>query len=225
MGSRLSSIAIVGAGIVGASVAYHLARQGASVTLIEQAQSPTAGSPAIRLPGSATQAVIGLVGPRTCVPPSCRTTGGSKPRYLEWQFAGAALCDGATLWFRPAKMLTWLLDNNGLGAARSRRSNQTFTSSPSGLCIPDGRDVDPVDPVDPVRTTEALVHAAHMLGAQVVLGAGTTSLEIAGGHVEGVMSSAGFCPASTVVLALAPESACSVRRWRSSSPLRHLRPS
>jgi glycine/D-amino acid oxidase-like deaminating enzyme len=55
--------------------------------------------------------------------------------------------------------------------------------------------------VDPVRTTEALVHAARTLGAQVVLDSGVTSLAVVGGRVEGVVSSAGFYPASTVVLA------------------------
>jgi glycine/D-amino acid oxidase-like deaminating enzyme len=55
--------------------------------------------------------------------------------------------------------------------------------------------------VDPVRITEAFVQAARMHGAQVVLGSAVTSLKAAGGRVEGVMTSAGFHPASTVVLA------------------------
>src|SRR5437868_11319386 len=39
----MSVAVVVGAGIVGASVAYHLARAGASVTLLDQAASPAAG--------------------------------------------------------------------------------------------------------------------------------------------------------------------------------------
>ena len=34
---------VVGAGIVGASVAYHLARRGVPVTLLDQAAAPAAG--------------------------------------------------------------------------------------------------------------------------------------------------------------------------------------
>ena len=39
----MSTVAIVGAGVVGASVAYHLARHGVSVTLIEREPAPAAG--------------------------------------------------------------------------------------------------------------------------------------------------------------------------------------
>ena len=40
---RMSPVVIVGAGIVDASVAYHLARRGVPVTLIERASAPAAG--------------------------------------------------------------------------------------------------------------------------------------------------------------------------------------
>ncbi len=40
----MSTVAIVGAGIVGASVAYHLACRGVPVTLIDRAPSPAAGA-------------------------------------------------------------------------------------------------------------------------------------------------------------------------------------
>ncbi|BCQ62888.1 hypothetical protein PBOI14_46380 [Pseudomonas sp. Boi14] len=39
---RPSSVIVVGAGIVGAAIAYHLARQGAQVTVLEQ-DSPGSG--------------------------------------------------------------------------------------------------------------------------------------------------------------------------------------
>jgi glycine/D-amino acid oxidase-like deaminating enzyme len=45
------------------------------------------------------------------------------------------------------------------------------------------------------------VHAAQLHGAEVVLGSAVASLRIAGGRVQGVVSSAGYLPASIVVLA------------------------
>ncbi|MGW5548286.1 FAD-dependent oxidoreductase, partial [Streptomyces sp. NPDC003998] len=39
----MSAVAVVGAGIVGSSVAYHLARQGVPVTLLDQGPSPATG--------------------------------------------------------------------------------------------------------------------------------------------------------------------------------------
>ena len=41
---RPPAVVVVGAGVVGASVAYHLARAGAPVTLIDRAAAPAAGA-------------------------------------------------------------------------------------------------------------------------------------------------------------------------------------
>lgn len=49
--------------------------------------------------------------------------------------------------------------------------------------------------------TEALVSAARANGAKVIYEAAVQSLKMAGSRVEGVLSSAGFHPAETVVLA------------------------
>src|SRR5579883_1898285 len=50
----MDDIIVVGGGIVGASAAYHLARAGAQVTLIDQAR-----------PGQATAAGAGIISPGT----------------------------------------------------------------------------------------------------------------------------------------------------------------
>lgn len=54
----MDSVIVVGGGIVGASAAYHLARSGAQVTLIDQAQ-----------PGQATAAGAGIIAPGTSFRP------------------------------------------------------------------------------------------------------------------------------------------------------------
>jgi glycine/D-amino acid oxidase-like deaminating enzyme len=55
--------------------------------------------------------------------------------------------------------------------------------------------------VDPVAVTGELVRGALALGVRTVFGAGAVSLRGAAGRVDGVTTSAGFHPASTVVLA------------------------
>lgn len=55
----MENVIVIGGGIVGASAAYHLARAGAHVTLIDQAQ-----------PGQATAAGAGIIAPGTSFKPS-----------------------------------------------------------------------------------------------------------------------------------------------------------
>jgi glycine/D-amino acid oxidase-like deaminating enzyme len=105
---------------------------------------------------------------------------------LTWRHASVGLGKGA----RPAHGQYWI--------GRS----QIAALEPNLQDLPERAVWTPTDGgVDPVRTTEALVHAARTLGARVVLGSGVASLKAVRGRVEGVVCSAGFYPASTVVLA------------------------
>jgi len=192
----MSTVAIVGAGIVGASVAYHLARRGVSVTLIDRAPSPAAG---------ATGDSFGWIG----------DAGGEWPGGAE-DLRGSVLADYRRLEaelpgvaVRWAGSLRWgdasARPEDGARLARGQYwiGRGDIAALEPHLREPPERAVyTPTDGgVDPARTTEALVRAARALGALVVLGAGVTSLTIASGRVEGVMSQAGYYPASTVVLA------------------------
>jgi len=192
----MSTVAIVGAGIVGASVAYHLARRGVSVTLIDRAPSPATG---------ATGESFGWIG----------DAGGEWPGGAE-DLRASVLADYRRLAAEvPGVAIRWTgslrwgdASAQPGGGARLAHGQQWIGRGDIAALEPHLREpperavYTPTDGgVDPVRTTEALVQAARALGARVVLGAGVASLKIASGRVEGVLSQAGFYPASTVVLA------------------------
>lgn len=192
----MSTVAIVGAGIVGASVAYHLARQGVSVTLIERAPSPAAGVT------GASFAWIGAAGGEW--PGGAEDLRGSvltDYRRLEAEVPGVAV--------RWTGSLTWsdasVWPREGARLARGQYwigRGEVAALEPHLRELPERAVYTPSDGgVDPVRTTRALVDAARTLGARVVLGSGVAALNIVGGRVEGVVSAARFYPASTVVLA------------------------
>ena len=193
----MSTVAIVGAGIVGASVAYHLARRGVSVTLVDRAPSPAAG---------VTGDSFGWIGDSGGAWPGgaedLRASVLSDYRRLEAEVPGVAV--------RWTGSLTWDDAPVRLGdGARLARGQYWIGRGDVATLEPNLRDpperavYTPTDGgVDPVGTAEALVQAARTLGARVVLGAGAAALRIVGGRVEGVASPAGFYPASTVVLAV-----------------------
>jgi glycine/D-amino acid oxidase-like deaminating enzyme len=192
----VSTVVIVGAGIVGSSLAYHLARQGVSVTLIDQARSPAAG-----VTGNSF-AWIGDGGDDW--PGGAEDLRGSV--LMDHRRLEIELPDVTIRW---TGSIAWTEDSAPAGRGdRLERGQHWISRSEIGalepnLVAPPERAVFAPNEggVDPVLMTEALVNAARALGAQVVLGSAATSLKMVGGRVEGVTASAQFYPASTVVLA------------------------
>jgi glycine/D-amino acid oxidase-like deaminating enzyme len=180
----------VGAGIVGASVAYHAARLGADVVLVDRAP-----------PGSGVTgdsfAWIGASG----VPPgpvaALRRAATGDYRRLETE-----LPDVRVRW---TGSLTWPYDPSApsddgrtvVPAAEVARLEPHLREPPdTALHLPgDGA-------VDPVAVTEALVAGARAHGARVLVGAAVTALRRgADGQCVGVETSGGPVAAPTVVLA------------------------
>jgi glycine/D-amino acid oxidase-like deaminating enzyme len=192
----MAPVVIVGAGIVGASVAYHLARQGLPVTLIERASAPAAGVT------GASFAWIGEAGGEW--PGGAEDLRGSvllDYRRLEAEVPGVAVrWTGSLAWGDAA-----VRPGDGARLARGQYwlgRREVAALEPHLRELPERAVYTPTDGgVDPVHTTGALVDAARTLGAQVVLGAGVTALKLGRDRVAGVVSAAGFHPASTVVLA------------------------
>jgi glycine/D-amino acid oxidase-like deaminating enzyme len=199
-GFALSAVAIVGAGIVGASVAYHLAHQGVSVTLIDRAPSPAAGAT-----GDSFAWIGDAGGEWPGGAEDLRASVLADYRRLEAEVPGVAV--------RWTGSLTWsdAAVRRGQGARLARGQywigrSEVAALEPHLQALPERAIYTPTDGgVDPVRLTETLVHAARTLGAQVVLGSGVAALHMVGGRVQGVMSSAECYPASTVVLAAGTE--------------------
>jgi glycine/D-amino acid oxidase-like deaminating enzyme len=186
----MTDVVVVGAGIIGASVAYHAARLGAAVTLVDKA-----------LPGAgATGESFAWIGASQCVPGP-----------------GGALHAAATREYRrlaaevPAVRVRWpgSLQWGGrepLGDLEPGRhlvgAEQVAALEPN-LRTPPTRAVHiPGDgAVDPLATTDALVAAARERGARLVPGTAVTGLRVEQGRVVGVETTGGFLEAGTVVLA------------------------
>ena len=179
-------VVVVGAGIVGASIAYHAARLGAGVTLVDRG-----------LPGSVVTgdsfAWIGASG----VPPgpveALRSAATDEYRRLAAELPGVGVrWTGSLSWPHGAA-----LDGQvEVDAAAVARLEPHLREPPSSAVHVPGDGA-----VDPVAVTEALVAGARDHGAQVVVGTTVTGLHGGVGRCRGVETSGGLVEADTVVLA------------------------
>jgi glycine/D-amino acid oxidase-like deaminating enzyme len=182
-------VVVVGAGIVGASVTYHLARRGVSVTLIDREAAPAAG-----VTGGSFAWFGGHSGDWPGGAEDLRGSVLADYRHLEAELpdveirrSGSLIWHGSAAEPRPGEG-QYLVGRDEIRALEPglRTPPEWAVHTPS-----DGG-------VDPVAVTRALVRAS---GAQVILGAAGVALKTDSGRVTGVTSSTGFHPASTVVLA------------------------
>jgi glycine/D-amino acid oxidase-like deaminating enzyme len=190
----MAKVVVVGAGIVGASIAYHLTRRGAEVTIVDSGD----------LASGATRRSFAWIGAASGSWPggaaNLRSSVLTDHRRLE-----AELPDFSVRW---TGSLAW--------------STRTATGPPP-LLGPEQHVVGPADiaelepnlralplsavhtpsdgGVDPVAMTTALVRASQALGARVVLNSPVVSLRRTDGRITGVGCPAETFPASTVVLA------------------------
>ncbi|MDT0445285.1 NAD(P)/FAD-dependent oxidoreductase [Streptomyces johnsoniae] len=188
----MSAVVVVGAGIVGASVAYHLARRGVPVTLLEQGPGPGTG---------VTADSFAWVG----------GTGGDWPggaqdlrEYVlaDYERLEAELPDVA---LRRTGSLNW---GGGpdqeprLTPGQFRVGRGDITALEPNLRHPPDQAIHiPSDAgVDATALTSALVAAAEAHGATVRYETAVTSLQLSGERVEGVRSATGPHSAATVVL-------------------------
>lgn len=177
------NIVVVGAGILGASLAYHLAGRGRPVTLID------AG-----LPGSgATRASFAWIGrPLVSDLPSAPL------RYLaleEYRRLETELPELSIQW---SGSISW----DGFDQTPGPHTDNVRALEPHLLSPPTMAIHRPEDAAfDPVVTTELLVAAARNRGARLLTGALVTALDHQGGTVSGVQTTSGVVPAETVVLA------------------------
>ncbi|WP_407562410.1 NAD(P)/FAD-dependent oxidoreductase [Streptomyces sp. 184] len=187
-------VVVVGAGVVGASVTYHLARLGVRVTLLDREPAPAAG---------VTGASFAWIG----------GTGGDWPGGAA-DLRGAVLADHRRLAAEvPGYAVRWTgslawtgepaADEDPPAPGGHRVVRDEIAALEPHLRNPPAHALHiPGDGgLDPAAMTHALIAAARARGATVLLGTAVTSLETSGGRVVGARSTAGLHPAATVVLA------------------------
>lgn len=198
-----TDVLVVGGGVIGASIAYHLACAGIGrVMLCEQDRLPGAG---------ATAKSGGLLRMHHTNPWQARLAWQSYPIFAEWADAVGGDCG-----FRPIGCVMLVgpehrgaLERNvqalrGLGIpTRTLEPEELAELQP--LCRTEGIGAAAYEPfsgyASPALTALAYVQRARDRGLVALEGARVTSIQHSGGRVTGVQSSLGAIGADTVVLA------------------------
>ena len=184
-------LVVVGAGIVGASVAYHAARAGAVVTLVD-AGRPGAGVTADSF------AWIGASGVRTGPAAGLRVTATEEYRRLEAELPGLPVTwSGSLSWGAAGGAPEAGPGQEIVDAATVATLEPTLRQPPEWAVWAPGDGA-----VDPVGVTERLVAGARAHGARVHPDTPVTAVRRdAAGRVVGVETAAGPLSGATVVLA------------------------
>ncbi|MGW6275324.1 NAD(P)/FAD-dependent oxidoreductase [Streptomyces sp. NPDC055060] len=199
----MPAVVVVGAGIVGASVAYHLARRDVPVTLLEQGPAPAAG-----VTGDSFAWVRGSGG---------HWPGGAQDlhayvladyRRLEDELPRVAVRRTGSLSWADTPAKDTLFKDSRPGAGQFRIGRRDIAALEPNLRHPPDRALhSPSDAgVDPTALTCALVAAAGAHGATVLHETAATSLQVTHGRVQGVLTPAGLHAAATVVLTAGTDS-------------------
>ncbi|MFI5615017.1 NAD(P)/FAD-dependent oxidoreductase [Amycolatopsis sp. NPDC051903] len=184
-------VVVVGAGIVGASVAYHAARAGAAVTLVD------AGRPGAAVTADSF-AWVAASGVRTGPAAGIRTTATEEYRRVEAELPGLPVVWSGSLSWRAECGEPEAGPGQEIVDAATVMALEPHLRQPPEWAIwapGDGA-------VDSVGVTERLVAGARAQGAQVHLDTAVTAIRRdAAGRVAGVETAVGTLSGTTVVLA------------------------
>jgi glycine/D-amino acid oxidase-like deaminating enzyme len=186
-----SDLVVVGAGIVGASVAYHAARAGTAVTLVDAGRSG-AGVTADSF------AWIGASGVRAGPAAALRLTATDEYRRLEAELPGLPVTWSGSLSWGAADSAPEAGPGQEIVDAATAATLEPNLRQPPEWAVwaPDD------GAVDPVGATERLVEGARAHGARIHLDTPLTAVRRDNvGRVVGVETAAGPLSAATVVLA------------------------
>lgn len=193
---------VVGGGVIGASIAYHLARAGAGRVALVERRTICSGN---------TRKSGAIVRMHYTNDPEARLALASLPCFQHWGEIVGGACG-----FRPIGFALLVGPEN---AERLRRNvarlqrlgvdTQVVEPEALGEIVPtlrtDGIAAAAYEPgsgyADAVQTTRSLVAAARDLGAEIVEERPVTAIETAGGRVTGVRTAEGPLGAGVVVCA------------------------
>ena len=191
-------VVVVGAGIIGASIAWHLAEAGARVTVLD-AQEP--GGIATRLSWAWINASFGNPEPYFHL---------RRQAMQEWRRMATAMPEirlawpGSLFWGRPpAELEAFATQHAAWGYGVRRVSRAEFAALEPHLVSPPDIAIHVSDEgvVEPLATAQALLAAAKRLGATVAGQTRVHTLLRTGDRVTGVDTSNGILQADDVVVA------------------------
>lgn len=196
--SDTADVIVIGAGVQGASLAFHLASRGASVTVVERS-SVAAG---------ATGRSSGLVRVYYDLLAEARLAWESQAWFADWAERVGGEC-GFTrtgfLWIEPAERRDRVVANSASHRAMGVDSQVLDADSIRGLfpALHVGDEVAAYEPAsgyaDPFMTAAGFLSGARQRGARLVPGAEVTAIRTSGGRVEGVDTTRGPVDAPLVV--------------------------
>jgi len=192
-------VIVVGAGIVGASIAYHLARQGARVTLVE-AREPAAGVTRWAF------AWLNIAHTRPHPYQALRQSALGDWHRLEVELPGRVRVTwcGALSWDRDLAETERLVASHAAAGYDVRLVERAEVAAlePALRDPPVVAAYAPVEgAVDPVAVTTTLVDAARQAGAEIRTGTAAGPIETAGDRVVGLRLGDETLPADTIVAA------------------------
>lgn len=194
-----ADVIVIGAGVQGASLAFHLAERGARVIVVERSA----------VAAGATGRSSGLVRMHYDLLAETKLAWASFPYFRDWAERVGGEC-GFTktgfLWMEPAEGESRLRANvaahRALGIESSVVDAVGIRRIAPGLAVADG-EVAAYEPesgyADPSGTAAGFMRAARDRGATLVRGAHVTAIPVAGGQVTGVETTKGAFAAPVVV--------------------------
>ncbi len=194
-----ADVIVIGAGVQGASLAFHLASRGASVVVLERST----------VAAGATGRSSGLVRMYYDLLAETRLAWISYPYFRDWAERVGGEC-GFTrtgfLWIEPPsgddRLRATVADHQALGIETSVVDAAEMRRIAPGLAVVDD-ELAAYEPgsgyADPSGTASAFMHGARDRGARLVQGAEVTAISVDGGRVTGVTTSRGSFAAPAVV--------------------------
>lgn len=205
---RSAEVVIVGAGVMGASVAWHLARRGVrDVLLLDRAPGPGAGSTG-RATGGFRVQYDTAANVRLSVRSRERLLAfpdevGGDPEYQPFGYLFVARREEDLVLLRQAQVV-----QHGAGAPWPREVSAAEVCELNPALVPDGIIGGVFSPVDgfirPMAIARGYLEAAVRLGARVEWGVAVTGLAREGERVAGVVAAGGAIVGGAVVNAAGP---------------------
>ncbi len=194
-----ADVIVIGAGVQGASLAFHLARRGARVVVVERAT----------VAAGATGRSSGLVRMHYDLEVEARLAWAAYPWFRDWAERVGGECGFTKTGF------LWIARPESAGELRANVAAQRAIGIPTSVVSAgeirrlapvlavDDAELAAYEPesgyADPAATATGFLRAARDLGARLVQGAEVTSIPVAGGAVTGVETTRGAFSAPIVV--------------------------